>query len=506
MPTFAAVDIGSNSVRLKIARLERRRLALLHEDREVTRLGAEVFRTGVLEPAAIARTAKVLQRFHRAAQSFGVDTVRVVATSALRDARNSRSFLEWVRSATGWNVEIITGLEEGRLIHLGVVAVSRLQAKNLFLIDLGGGSCELTLSLGGHIRHMVSLPVGAVRLTEEFLAHDPPKKKQVAAMRDFIGQEITRVERRFQLPKGTVCVATSGTAAALSDQWQAQQAGSRVVTVPRSTVVKLAGQLAKMRLAERRELAGIGPRRAEIIIAGSAVFAELMSRLDVPSFRYSQLGLRDGLLEQMLADYDKSTRVGRQIESERHDALLESSAHYGVDRVRAGRIRDLCQQLFRELKSVHELPPEFGDYLSAAALLHEVGSFINRSGRHRHSHYIIANSELFGYTVRERRVIAAIARYVGKSLPMPGDRPMRLLQAADRGQVPKAVALLRLARALDQGRRGAVREVRARVRKGSATLQLKTGRGGADLERWAVGKERNYFRAVFACDLEPPDS
>ena len=155
---------------------------------------------------------------------------------------------------------------------------------------------------------------------------------------------------------------------------------------------------------------------------------------------------------------------------------------------------------------MHQLPAEYDEWLTAAALLHEVGTFINRSGRHRHAHYIIANSELFGYTVRERRIIAAIARYVGKSMPVPGDRPMRLLQAPDRVLVPKAVALLRLARALDQGRRGAVRGVSARVRKGKVRLELKTGRGGADLERWAAGKERNYFRAVFSCDLEPPDS
>jgi exopolyphosphatase / guanosine-5'-triphosphate,3'-diphosphate pyrophosphatase len=120
MPTLAAVDIGSNSVRLKIARLSRHRLVAIHEDREVTRLGESVFRRGFLSPKAIAYTVKVLRRFHRTAENVGVDSVRVVATSALRDARNSHAFLEWVRSATGWNLEIISGLEEARLIHLGV--------------------------------------------------------------------------------------------------------------------------------------------------------------------------------------------------------------------------------------------------------------------------------------------------------------------------------------------------------------------------------------------------
>src|SRR6266576_5091744 len=157
MPTFAAVDIGSNSVRLKIARLQRGRPVNIHEDREVTRLGESVFRSGFLSPDAIALTVKVLRRFHRAAQKAGADTVRVVATSALRDARNSRAFLEWVRSATGWRVEIISGLEEARLIHLGLVSTLRVNSSSVLMIDLGGGSCELTIANKGHIRETVSL-------------------------------------------------------------------------------------------------------------------------------------------------------------------------------------------------------------------------------------------------------------------------------------------------------------------------------------------------------------
>src|SRR5579862_8575946 len=157
MPIFSAVDIGSNSVRLKIARLSHHRLNAIFEDREVTRLGESVFRSGFLSPDAIASTVKVLRRFHRAAQKIGVDSVRVVATSALRDARNSHAFLEWVRSATGWEVQIISGLEEARLIHLGLVSNIRMTASSLLMMDLGGGSCELTISGEGHIRSTISL-------------------------------------------------------------------------------------------------------------------------------------------------------------------------------------------------------------------------------------------------------------------------------------------------------------------------------------------------------------
>src|SRR6202008_5027665 len=165
MPTLAAVDIGANSVRLKIARLQAGRLRPIHEDREVTRLGEGVFRSGFLTPESMAETVKVLRRFHRAAQQVVTDPVRVVATSALRDARNSQAFLEWVRSATGWTVEIISGLEEARLIHLGLVSNLHLSISTVLMIDLGGGSCELTVSRHGHIRENVRLPLGAVRIS-----------------------------------------------------------------------------------------------------------------------------------------------------------------------------------------------------------------------------------------------------------------------------------------------------------------------------------------------------
>src|SRR4051794_13893801 len=159
MPTFAAVDIGSNSVRLKIARAARGRIETLHEDREVTRLGESVFAGGALDPQAMAHTIQVLQRFLRATQAHAADRVRVVATSALRDAKNSRAFLDWVRTATGWKVQIISGLEEGRLIHLGILSNARIGNSRVLLIDLGGGSCELTLSDKGHIADMISLPI-----------------------------------------------------------------------------------------------------------------------------------------------------------------------------------------------------------------------------------------------------------------------------------------------------------------------------------------------------------
>src|SRR5258708_8419684 len=216
MPTFAAVDIGSNSVRLKIARLQSGRLRPIHEDREVTRLGEGAFRSGFLTPESMAETVKVLRRFHRATQQMVADTVRVVATSALRDARNSQAFLEWVKSATGWKVEIISGVEEARLIHLGLISSPRIDRSPTLMIDLGGGSCELTVTQGGHIRDAVSLPLGAVRLTDEFLGHDPARKGELKRLRGFVAREVGRIASRIAAAKVQNVIATSGTAAALA--------------------------------------------------------------------------------------------------------------------------------------------------------------------------------------------------------------------------------------------------------------------------------------------------
>jgi exopolyphosphatase/guanosine-5'-triphosphate,3'-diphosphate pyrophosphatase len=278
---------------------------------------------------------------------------------------------------------------------------------------------------------------------------------------------------------------------------------SKPHTVPRTTVATLADDLSHRNLSQRRSLPGIGPRRAEIIIAGSMVFSELMQLCKLRSFRYLPLGLRDGLLAQMMADYNASTAIKEQVQSERHDALLAAAKHYGADLTFAQRIRDLTLELFRRLQRVHQLPPEYADWLEAAAMLHEVGAYINRSGRRRHTYYVISNSEIFGYTPLQRRIIAAVARFVGKSLPSPSNPVMRVLPGIEQIHVAKAIALLRLARALDQGRRASVAELKVRIHQdGRVRLTLKPkAADGIDLELWAVEQEKNYFETVFGREL-----
>jgi len=520
MPTFAAIDIGSNSCRLKIAKVVAHRLRTLAEDREVTRLGASVFESGLVSPEAMALTLRALKRFQRMAQSHGVDQVRMVATSAMRDARNGAAFQAWVKAETGWEMEIISGLEEGRLIHLGVTSAEPGAGGKVLLIDLGGGSCEITLSEHKRIKETVSLPLGAVRLTEDFLPADPAPADGLMRMRRWIGKELRRAHRKVQPGQVPLVIATSGTAAALSDMYAAgakmngaagrrasKAAKGRVKglpdVVPARAVRQLSKVLAKMTLPEREAVPGIGPRRAEIIVAGAEVFAELLESFGLVGFRYSPLGLRDGVLAQMLAEQDARATAHVEFEHERWESVLGTARRFGVDLKQAEPVRAHAVQLFRELKGLHELPAEYESWLGAAAMLRDTGKFINHQGHHRHTQYIVSSSEIYGYGKVQRTVVSAIARYLGKSRPLAGDRALRNIPAEEHKNVQKAVVLLRLAVALNQDRASDVLRVAVKIYRKRVYLELKPGRTGAELELWSLRKEADYFREVFGRELFP---
>ena len=536
MPTLAAIDIGSNSCRLKIARVVAHQLKTLVQDREVTRLGASVFESGLVSPEAMAATLSALKRFQRQVQAHGVDQIRVVATAAMRDARNAAAFQAWVKAETGWNMEVISGLEEGRLIHLGVTGAEPGAAGRVLLVDLGGGSCEITLSDRKRIKETISLPLGAVRLTEEFLPNDPAPAEGLAQMRQLIGRELRRAHRRIQPSEVSLVIATSGTAAALSAAVAAAgktlktgkpsgRAGSKpwrsvagkvaqkpsgigpmdgvgqAAIAPAREVRKLAAKLAGMSLAEREAVEGIGPRRAEIIVAGAAVFAELFETFSLPGFRYSPLGLSDGILAQMLAAQDARATVHIEFEHQQWESVLATARRYGLDPRREEPVRAHAVQLFRQLKAIHQLPAEYENWLAAAAVLRDTGKFINHQFHHRHTQYIVSSSEIYGYTQLQRTIVSAIARYLGKSRPQPGDRALRNIPAEEHRHVHQAVVLLRLAVALNQDRASDVLRVAAKVYPKRVYLELEQGRTGAELELWSLRKEAAYFREVFGREL-----
>lgn len=511
MRTFASIDIGSNSCRLKIARVVQHELRTVFEDREVTRLGASVFETGLISPEAMANTIRTLKRFHKAVQLHSVDRARAVATSALRDSRNSRAFRAWVKDETGWDVEVISGLEEGRLIHRGVVDWEPGTRGRCVLMDLGGGSCEVILSEHKRIEAMVSLPLGAVRLTQEFLRSDPPTEEEIGRMKQFIARELRRAARRVGATKVKLAIATSGTAAALAEASAAMAKSTKNKgkaaaerepnTASARDVRRLTDKLAKMNNAARGAIPGIGTRRSEIIIAGAHVYAELLEHYRLPGFRYSQFGMRDGILSQMLAEEDVRTSAHQAFERERWAGVLELARRYGTDPKQMEPVRQHAEQMFHDLATVHELPEEYLLWLESAAVLRDVGKFLNYQGHHRHAQYIVASSELYGFTPQQRVVISAIARYLGKSRPAPEGRTMRDVPPSEHEWVKRAVVLLRLAVSLNQDRASDVLKVKTYVYPKRVILELYPGRTGAELELWSLRKEADYFREVFRRDL-----
>jgi exopolyphosphatase/guanosine-5'-triphosphate,3'-diphosphate pyrophosphatase len=270
---------------------------------------------------------------------------------------------------------------------------------------------------------------------------------------------------------------------------------------PTREVRSLAAKLVPMTLAERVAVPGIGPRRAEIIVAGALVFAEMLESFGLPGFRYSPLGLRDGILAQMLVEQDARATAHREFEHQRWESVVATARRYGVDLKHAEPVRAHAVQLFRELQVLHQLPPEYESWLAAAAILRDTGKFINYQGHHRHTQYVISSSEIYGFTPMQRTLVSAIARYLGKSRPQPGDRALRNIPASEHQHVHRAVVLLRLAVALNQDRASDVLRVAAKVYPKRVYLELQPGRTGAELELWSLRKEADYFLEVFGREL-----
>jgi len=279
------------------------------------------------------------------------------------------------------------------------------------------------------------------------------------------------------------------------------KAGQVVLSAETKAVRWLAERLLKMNNAQRAAVPGIGPKRSEIISGGAQVYAALLERFGLKGFRYSPLGLRDGVLAQMLADSDVRASAHETMEAERWEGIREVCRRYGVDPKRVEPEREHAVQLFDQLQRVHGLPPEYRLWLESAAMMQEVGKFLNHQGHHRHSQYIIAHSEIFGFSPSQRAIVAAIARYLGRSRPEPMDRPMRAVPVEEHIHVQRAVVLLRLAQALNQDRATDAVKLRTKVYPKRVVLELLPARGRADLEVWALKKEAAYFREVFRREL-----
>ena len=498
MPRYAAVDIGSNSIRMLAAEVAPGGPArILASDRQVTRLGESVFGAGAVSEAAIALACTVLARMAAQYRKLDVVAVRAVATAAIRDTHNQAEFLERASQALGSPVEIIPGREEARLIHLGVESRWPQPAKRVLLVDIGGGSVEIGASENGRLRDSISKPLGAVRLRSMFLDSDPPLPPQLHRMREYIEEKIAGTPERFG-GGWDRAIATSATASALvcavnriprarRDEADRKRAAS-------AQVLKLYGKLSTMTLAERRKVTGIGPSRAEIIVPGAAVLSYVLEAFGLPSVYYSAAGVRDGIVADLAA-----RGVGREFAELSRDQRKEVERigrKYGVPIPHARKVAELSRMLYASLQPLHGLAPGHGKLLEAAAFLHDVGHYVNDTSHHKHSYYLVANSDLSGFTSRERELIANLCRYHRKAMPAPAHANYLGLTTEEKRAVTLLVPILRLADNLDRSHDQRVSAVNCQVKDGQVAIRVSAS-GDIDLEQWAAERAAETFRQVY---------
>lgn len=499
MPRYAAIDIGSNSIRMQAAEVAPGSPArILASERQVVRLGESVFRNGAISTEAMDLACEVLARMAEQYQKLDIVGCRAVATSAVRDARNQAQFLEHASRAIGAPVEIISGREEARLIHLGVQSRWPHPEERILIIDIGGGSAEIISSEHGRLRDAYSKPLGAVRLHEIFLPNDPPFPREIHQMHEYIEEKLAGAAQRLASGQFQRAIATAATASAIvcaiNRVPRAKRESADRLRASTPEIRKLYRRLCAAPLAQRRKITGIGPRRAEIIIPGVSVLLHVLQTFGMRSVYYSAAGVRDGIIADL-----EARGVGRELTRlsvEQRKEVEHLASRYGVFLKHARKVAALSQELFAATQPLHHLPPQYGKMLEAASYLFDIGHFVSDISHHKHSYYLVSNSDLSGFTNREREFIANLCRYHRKALPSPVHSNYQGLGAEEKRALLLLIPLLRMADNLDRTRDQRVRSLSCVLRDGQFILHLDSDKD-IDLEQWAAERAGDTFRQIY---------
>lgn len=518
MPRFAALDLGSNALRLRIVEaqtssLGRDRSPLLSGTsapwremvslRAPVRLGSEVFVTGKLTSSSIGLACAALRDFRQAMDAAKVDVYRATATSAVREASNRATLVERAWREAGIELEVIEGIEEARLIQLAVVRRLGLADKRALLIDVGGGSTELTYLDKGQSVWAASLPVGTVRLLEMYLRNE----KAVDRARQkllFEGIDRTLAEAVPTLKKlpFELVVGTGGSVDTLSELCPAKggHAGyPRAVDVP--SMKALLSRLFTMTPEQRRETFGLRPDRADTIVTATSVFLRVTEIFKASAIVAPGVGLKEGILEEIVDKYfdhwDTESEARSVI-----DGCVRLGKRFGFDQAHGELVASLAASLFDDMATLHGFGERARLLLRAAALLHDVGDYVGYGGHHKHSYYLIQHSDIMGLTPGERTIVANVARYHRKSPPDLSHPNFRDLDKEARTTVRGLSAILRVADALDREHLGKVKDVHAEIdRKGRKLNLVITGDEERELEEWTVRAKSELLRDVFNLDV-----
>ena len=500
----AAIDIGSNSIRQIVADVSPEgSIQVVDEMKAAPRLAAGLGSTGELSNSSIGAALEALDRMATLARQLGATRIDAVATSAVRDAANAGAFLSDIARATGLKVRVLDGDEEARLSFRSAVAHFDMGVGRSVIVDIGGGSLELALTAEGVLEHLGSLPFGAIRLTERFLSSGITPKG-VRRLRSAIADDI-----RAELPRrdwrGAQVIGSGGTFTNLAGIYLARQGiltarSVHAARIPRADLEHILDMLAEMTPEERRQVPGLNPERADIIVAGIAVAAEVVRRIEAREIVVSRYGIREGLLLE-------AARVAPTIADPgeaRARSVTEFAARCHAEQPHSSHVRDLALVLFDALGGRLGCSKDDREALADAALLHDVGYHISYERHHKHSYHLILHADLLGLTPSEQVVVANVARYHRGEEPKRRHRNFGMLDKSLRRRIKRLAALLRVADGFDRGHVSAVANLKVRwTRRALRITPVPTSSHAAmRLEMWGANRKSRLLAKLSGVPIE----
>ena len=503
---IAALDIGTNSFHLVVARPVETGFEVITTEKEVIRLGHGSGEMKQLESDAIDRGIACLKRMREIARTHDAQ-LRAVATSAVREAQNRNEFIKRARKEAGVEIEIVSGIEEARLIHLGVLHAIGIGDQPMLLCDIGGGSTEIVLAAGEDILLSRSFKLGAVRLSDRFFRTDALHPSAISSCRKFVQSMLITIQPEIEELGFEVAVGSSGTVEAIAKLIQQSNKEPEPKSFNRyeftaADVTKMLELLADSPTIKEREKAfNLEPTRADIILAGAVILEGIALSFGVKTFIYSDYALREGVLfdtlqRQDLLDHPESIDPAMHSVQQLADRCDDRPEH-------SANVARLALSLFESLHKKLKLDMSCRRYLEAAALLANVGVVVSHSKHHLHSYYVIRNSELVGLTDREIELIAQIARYHRKGVPKPTHAEFAQLNDADQHIVRSLSGLLRIAIGLDRTQDGRVKKVSVRSEDEQLLIYVKaSAKTDLELNLYAANERRGLLSDLLATKIK----
>ncbi len=507
---IAAIDIGTNSVHMIVVQVrDDHSFEVVDREKEMVRLGAGGLGGRALTEATMRSALLALTKFKRLADSHHVDEVIGCATSAVREAENGREFLAEILQRTGIHTRVISGSEEARLIHRAAVYGVDVAGSAAVVIDIGGGSVELTLGRASRPQIAESLKLGVIRLTERFVHSDPITSRDERRMVRHIMEELAPIVARIREQGFDRVIGTSGTILSLgalaADATREDRSDElRSLRVPVKQIRRLRKQLTALDLPGRIAIPGLDPRRADLAVAGSILLTTILRLLGARELTLCDLALREGLaLDYIDRNRAHIARVD-QFPDIRRRSVVELADRCRVEEPHTQQVVRMALALFDQTAALHGLGGREREWLEYAAMLHDVGVHISYPRHHRHSYYLIRNGDLRGFEPGEVEVMALAARYHRRGLPKRSHEEFGGLPAGTRRTVRTLAAILRLAEGLDRSHSQSVKSVDVVIGQQECVVRV-TPSGDTELELWAaqrnVGPLEEQLARVIRCEL-----